>query len=156
MCERIFRSTAIKKNIIRLTGNPSTYYSPVHMPKNTYTYAKVNFHLLWLGANLHPVHNLHICIFTFTYMQLRSHGQIYSRVQILHTCRFCTPWVNQCMCIVISVTQWWMCATYFRKDLNHDINISRFLKLCAHSITIHFPFQLQSNVNQKETKSIIK
>jgi hypothetical protein len=46
--------------------------------------AKVNLHLLWLGANLHPVYNLHICIFTFAYICNCVH-----MVKFTPGCRFC-------------------------------------------------------------------
>ena len=40
---------------------------------------------------------LHMCKLTFTYMQLRSHAQKYTRVQIIHICIIYTPYVNQRM-----------------------------------------------------------
>ena len=40
---------------------------------------------------------LHMCKLIFTYMQLRSHAQKYTRVQIIHICIIYTPYVNQRM-----------------------------------------------------------
>ena len=40
---------------------------------------------------------LHMCKLTFTYMQLRSYAQKYTRVQIIHICIIYTPYVNQRM-----------------------------------------------------------
>ena len=41
--------------------------------------------------------NLNMCKLTFTYMQLRSHAQKYTRVQIIHICIIYTPYVNERM-----------------------------------------------------------
>ena len=46
---------------------------------------------------LHGGVYLHMCKLTFTYMQLRSHAQKYTRVQIIHICIIYTPGVNQRM-----------------------------------------------------------
>ena len=40
---------------------------------------------------------LHMYKLTFTYMQLRSHAQKYTRVQIIHICIIYIPCVNQRM-----------------------------------------------------------
>ena len=62
-----------------------------------YIYANANIHLVWAGVYLHGGVYLHMCKLTFTYMQLRSHAQKYTRVQIIHICIICTPCVNQRM-----------------------------------------------------------
>ena len=51
-----------------------------------YIYAKANIRLVWAGVYLHRGVYLHMCKLTFTYMQLRSHAQKYTRVQIIHIC----------------------------------------------------------------------
>ena len=56
-----------------------------------------NIHLVWAGVYLHGGVYLHMCKLTFTYMQLRSHAQKYTRVQIIHICIIYTPCINQRM-----------------------------------------------------------
>ena len=78
------------------------YLLCVHMTKNTYMYkihiyANAKIHLVWAGVYLHGGVYLHMCKLTFTYMQLRSHAQKYTRVQIIHICIIYTPCVNQRM-----------------------------------------------------------
>ena len=60
-------------------------------------YVYANTHLVWAGVYLHGGVYLHMCKLTFTYMQLRSHAQKYTRVQIIHICIIYTPCVNQRM-----------------------------------------------------------
>ena len=67
----------------------------IHAKK--YIYANANIHLVRAGVYLHGGVYLHMCKLTFTYMQLRSHAQKYTRVQIIHICIICTPCVNQRM-----------------------------------------------------------
>ena len=62
-----------------------------------YIYVYANIHLVWAGVYLHDGVYLHMCKLTFTYMQLRSHAQKYTRVQIVHICIIYTPCVNQRM-----------------------------------------------------------
>ena len=62
-----------------------------------YIYVYANIRLVWAGVYLHGGVYLHMCKLTFTYMQLRSHAQIYTRVQIIHICIIYTPCVNQRM-----------------------------------------------------------
>ena len=62
-----------------------------------YIYVYANIHLVWAGVYLHGGVYLHMCKLTFTYMQLRSHAQKYTRVQIIHICIIYTPCVNQRM-----------------------------------------------------------
>ena len=62
-----------------------------------YIYVKANIHLVWAGVYLHGGVYLHMCKLTFTYMQLRSHAQKYTRVQIIHICIIYIPCVNQRM-----------------------------------------------------------
>ena len=65
-----------------------------------YMYVKANIHLVWVGVYLH------MCKLTFTYMQLRSHAQKYTRVQIIHilVCIICIPCVNQRMWTGLNIT----------------------------------------------------
>ena len=49
------------------------------------------------GVKIYLLVYLHMCKLTFTYMQLRSHAQKYTRVQIIHICIIYTPCVNQRM-----------------------------------------------------------
>ena len=62
-----------------------------------YIYVYANIHLVWAGVYLHGGVYLHMCKLTFTYMQLRSHAQKYTRVQIIHIRIIYTPCVNQRM-----------------------------------------------------------
>ena len=62
-----------------------------------YIYVNANIHLVWAGVYLHGGVYLHMCKLTFTYMQLRSHAQKYTRVQIIHIYIIYTPCVNQSM-----------------------------------------------------------
>ena len=62
-----------------------------------YLYANAKIHLVWAGVHLHGRVYLHMCKLTFTYMQLRSHAQKYTRVQIIHACIIYTPCVKQRM-----------------------------------------------------------
>ena len=62
-----------------------------------YIYVCANIHLVWAGVYLHGGVYLHMCKLTFTYVQLRSHAQKYTRVQIIHICIIYTPCVNQRM-----------------------------------------------------------
>ena len=63
-----------------------------------YIHVNANIHLVWAGVYLHGGVYLHMCKLTFTYMQLRSHAQKYTQVQIIHICIIYTPCVNQRMC----------------------------------------------------------
>ena len=58
--------------------------------KNTYN-VKANLHLVWACVYMH------MCKLTFSSMQLRSHAQKYTRVQIIHICKIYIPCVNQRM-----------------------------------------------------------
>ena len=90
-----------------------------------YIYANANIHLVWAGVYLHGGVYLHMCKLTFTYMQLRSHAQEYTRVQIIHICIICTPCVNQRM---------WTGLMLF--DLRNNVSVAR--NNPAHSMTVKF------------------
>ena len=64
--------------------------------KNTYMQMQI---YTW-SEQVYIYTGVYICTcakLTFTYMQLRSHAQKYTRVQIIHICIICTPCVNQRM-----------------------------------------------------------
>ena len=61
-----------------------------------YIYVKANIHLLWAGVYLHGGVYLQMWKLTFTYMQLRSHAEKFTRVQIIHICIIYISCVNKC------------------------------------------------------------
>ena len=120
-----------------------------------YTCEKVNLHLFREGANLHPGVNFQICLFTFAYMQLCSHSQIYTRVQIFHICRIYTPWVNTSKrgFTQPSITSlcWWRWFKHFLswerpQHLSGELRLSTVLSwwLLGHSWHVYYTLLLKT------------